>query len=131
MPDEKSVNTVTPPDQTHMALERTHLAYERTLMAWIRTSAALMTSGFTIYKFFEYLVEPGRQVQHVLGSRTYGMCLIAIGVVTLALATWQHRQSLKRLRLQYPNAPFSLETLAATLVSGLGILALIAVAFRA
>ena len=131
MPSEKSENTVAPPDQTQMALERTHLAYERTLMAWIRTSAALITAGFTLYKFFDYLIEPARQAQHVLGSRTFGMCLIVIGVVTLALATWQHRQSLKRLPVQYPEAPFSLATLAATLVSGLGILALIAVACRA
>ncbi len=131
MPIQNADNIVAPPDQTQMALERTHLAYERTLMAWIRTSAALITAGFTLYKFFEYLIEPGRQAQHALGSRAYGMCLIVIGVVTLALATWQHQQSLKRLRVQYPDVPFSLATLAATLVSGLGILALIAVACRA
>ena len=131
LPSEKADNTLTPPDQTQMALERTHLAYERTLMAWIRTSAALITSGFTIYKFFEFLREPSHQPQHVLGSRHYGMCLIVIGIFTLALATWQHQRSMKQLRMQFPEAPFSLATLAATLISGLGILALIAVACRA
>jgi hypothetical protein len=38
---------------------------------------------------------------------------------------------MKQLRVPYPDAPFSLATLAATLISGLGILALIAVACRA
>ncbi len=70
MPSENSNNTVAPPDQTQMALQRTHLAYERTLMAWIRTSAALITAGFTLYKFFDYLIEPARRTQNVLGSRT-------------------------------------------------------------
>lgn len=131
MPSENADNTVAPPDQTQMALQRTHLAYERTLMAWIRTSAALITSGFTIYKFFEFLREPSHQAQHVLGSRSYGMCLIVIGVVTLTLATWQHRQNMKKLRVQYPEAPHSLAMLVAAMISGLGILALIAVACRA
>ena len=38
-----------------LALKRTLLAHQRTLMAWIRTSASMISFGFTIYKFFEYL----------------------------------------------------------------------------
>ena len=44
---------------TDLALRRTFMAYERTLMAWIRTATSLISFGFTIYKFFEYLVESG------------------------------------------------------------------------
>src|SRR4030095_4895232 len=40
-----------------LAVQRTFLAHERTLMAWVRTSASLISFGFTIYKFFAYLVE--------------------------------------------------------------------------
>ena len=43
------------PDATKLAVERTRLAYERTLMAWVRTSTSLISFGFTIYKFFQYL----------------------------------------------------------------------------
>jgi Domain of unknown function (DUF202) len=39
---------------TRLAVERTRLAYERTLMAWVRTATALISFGFTIYKFFEF-----------------------------------------------------------------------------
>ena len=52
--------------------------------------------------------------------------MIAIGVVTLAVATWQHRQNMKRLRAHYPDAPFSLALVLAALMSALGILALAA-----
>ena len=42
---------------TKLAIERTRLAHERTLMAWVRTATSLISFGFTIYKFFEYLRE--------------------------------------------------------------------------
>ena len=45
------------PDSTVLAIERTRLAHERTLMAWVRTSTSLISFGFSIYKFFEYLKE--------------------------------------------------------------------------
>ena len=45
------------PDATKLALERTFLAYERTLMAWTRTSVSLISFGFTLFKFFQYMVE--------------------------------------------------------------------------
>jgi putative membrane protein len=127
-------------DQVTLAQERTFLAHERTLMAWIRTAASLITFGFTLFKFFEYLTDQDlvhtqerlqtHAQQHLLGARTYGMAMIVIGVVTLALATWQHRIVMKRLRAQYPEAPFSLALLLAALISGLGILALIATVYR-
>jgi putative membrane protein len=126
-------NAAAGPDQFHLALERTFLAHERTLMAWVRTAASLITFGFTLFKFFEYLHEHEQDAmeQRVLGARSYGMVMIVIGVVTLALATWQHRQSMAKLRARYPDAPFSLALLLAALISGLGILALIATFHRA
>ena len=38
-----------------LAFECTYLAHERTQMAWVRTGLALITFGFTIAKFFEFL----------------------------------------------------------------------------
>jgi len=42
---------------TKLAIERTRLAHERTLMAWVRTATSLISFGFTVYKFFQYLRE--------------------------------------------------------------------------
>jgi inner membrane protein YidH len=40
-----------------LSLRRTFMAQERTLMAWIRTSVCLISFGFSIYKFFDYLAK--------------------------------------------------------------------------
>jgi len=42
---------------TKLAIERTRLAHERTLMAWVRTATSLISFGFTVYKFVQYLRE--------------------------------------------------------------------------
>ncbi len=132
MNPQTEANVAAGPDQAKLALERTFLAHERTLMAWVRTATSLITFGFTLYKFFQYLHEGGKadSTEHLLGARAYGTVMIAIGVVTLAVATWQHRQSMKALRAQYPQAPFSLALVLAALMSALGILALITAVYR-
>ncbi len=117
---------------TTLALENTRLAYERTMAAWVRTATALIGFGFTIYKFFQSLRgnEPGAPVQRLVGPRGYGIFMISLGLFALLLATVQHRQSMKILRQQYPEAPVSLAALLAALFSTFGILALLAAIFR-
>jgi putative membrane protein len=119
-------------DATKLALENTRLAYERTMMAWVRTATALIGFGFTIYKFLQYTRdnEPGAPVQHLVGPRGYGIFFISLGLFTLLLATLQHRQSMKILRAQYPEAPVSLSALLAAVFSAFGLLALLAAIFR-
>jgi len=114
-------------DQLKLALERTFLAYERTLMAWTRTSTSLITFGFTLYKFFEYLHESGEAVRgrHVIGARAFGLIMIGIGVLVLIVASVQHRIQIQRLRTCYPEAPLSLALFLAVLIAGLGILGFI------
>ena len=46
----------------------------------------------------------------------FGLVMIGIGVFALAVATWQFRQSMKRLRAHYPDAPFSLSLILAGLI---------------
>ena len=46
-------------DATRLAVERTRLAHERTLMAWVRTATSLISFGFTLFKFFQYLHQAG------------------------------------------------------------------------
>jgi putative membrane protein len=125
-----SVEELTP--QTKLSIERTFLAHERTLMAWVRTSTSLISFGFTIYKFFQYLrhsqqAAPGGLV----GPREFALMMITIGIVALVLATVGHRRSLEALHIQYGVvAPPSLATTVSWLVGVFGLLLLLAAIFH-
>lgn len=113
---------VAKPDATKLALERTFLAYERTLMAWTRTSVSLVSFGFTLFKFFEYLAqrEPEKYVHQILGPRTIGVLMIGIGTFMLLLAAILHRRKMIELRKVYPEAKFSESMILAILITILG-----------
>jgi putative membrane protein len=125
---DKDINANT---STMLAVDRTRLAHDRTLMAWVRTSTSLISFGFTIYKFFQYLHEQqGTQSRGRFGPRQFATVMIGIGIVALVLATFQHRRDMKTLRVHYPEVPYSMATILAGLISILGVLALVAVVFR-
>jgi putative membrane protein len=124
------VVTETVPTSTDLAVDRTRLAHERTLMAWVRTATSLITFGFTIYKFFQFLREKGEVHNHLLGPREFALLMIGIGLTALFLATLQQRREMKTLRRSYPTVPYSLATVLAALISILGILAFITVLLR-
>jgi putative membrane protein len=46
-----------PDPRVQLVFERTFLAYERTRIAWVRTALSLISFGFVIAKFFQYLRE--------------------------------------------------------------------------
>jgi len=126
--------TTSPPElpaSTRLAVDRTRLAHERTLMAWVRTAASMISFGFTIYKGLQYLRDNARTPppQHVIGPREFCMGLIALGIVSLALASLEHRRSMEALRREYGQFPPSVAAVVAFILSGLGILGLISVAF--
>lgn len=127
MHDQTDGKPAAAPDQMMLAIERTYLAHERTLMAWTRTSTSLITFGFTLFKFFEFLQASGQAVhrQHLLGARTFGLIMIGIGVSTLVVACFQHRAQMRRLNAYYPEAPFSLALFLASLIACLGVLGFI------
>ncbi|HWN17475.1 MAG TPA: DUF202 domain-containing protein [Gemmatimonadales bacterium] len=120
------------PDSTALAVERTRLAHERTLMAWVRTSVSLISFGFTIYKFFQYVREnaEGDPAATALNPRRFGMSMITVGLFMLVVAAVQHRRDLKVLDARYGKGPRSLATIVATLVFALGVLALVGVLLR-
>ena len=121
----------TPSDSTQLAVDRTRLAHDRTLMAWVRTATSLISFGFTIYKFFQTLQEKGEAREgRLLGPREFALIMIGIGLTALALATIQHRREMMKMRARYPEVPYSLTTVLAGLVTILGIVAFVAVAFR-
>lgn len=132
MANQSTGGAVAPLDATQLAAERTRLAHERTLMAWIRTATSLISFGFTIYKFFQFVREEGKiqHTDHFLGPREFALIMILAGLVSLVLATVQHWQSMKTLRAQYPQAPYSLAMMLAILVAGLGLLGSLAVILR-
>jgi putative membrane protein len=120
------------PDATALALDRTRLAYERTLMAWVRTSTSLISFGFTIYKFFQYLRESQSAApeNRLFGAREYALLMIGVGVVALVLATLDHRRSLHALKTSYGPVRYSLAMVLAAFMSVVGAVALAAVLFR-
>ena len=119
------------PSSTNLALDRTYLAHDRTLMAWVRTATSLISFGFTIYKFFQYLREQegGRPAEGRIGPREFALLMISIGLVSLLMATIQHWQFRKEMK-RYYEVGFPLTTVMAALISLLGIMALIAVILR-
>lgn len=116
---------------TLLAVERTRLAHDRTLIAWVRTATSLISFGFTIYKFFQYMLEQN-QVHNlrIFGPRQFALLMISVGILALVFATIQHRRDMKTLRAHHPEVPYSLATALAGLMSLLGIVALLAVIFR-
>ena len=122
------------PNATQLAVERTRLAYERTLMAWVRTATSLISFGFTIYKFFQFLHEENAgkmpHTEHLIGPRQFALLMILVGLGTLGLATLQHRQHMQMLRAQGASIPYSLAMGLALLVVVIGFLGLFVVLFR-
>ncbi len=118
------------PPATELALDRTRLAYDRTLLAWIRTATSLISFGFTIYKFFQYMDEkqPGRE--RLFGPRAFALFMIGTGLIALLLATIGHRRHLQTMRAKYGHVQYSLAAILGALISLLGLLSFLAVVFR-
>jgi putative membrane protein len=119
-----------PDPRVQLAFERTFLAYERTRVAWVRTALALISFGFVIAKFFQYLREKQGETATVLSPRAIGLVMITIGLIGLILANWQERRALKVLRERCPELPRSISGVMAVLIAFLGVLALIGALLR-
>jgi putative membrane protein len=115
-------------DSVALSVDRTRLSYERTLMAWVRTATSLISFGFTIFKFFQFLREgqPAPQ-EGILGLRPFALLMIAIGLTALLLAWADHQRQRHILRAKYGPLPYSLAAIVASLVGGLGVLSLVGV----
>jgi putative membrane protein len=126
----ESEKPAVPNATTLLAVDRTRLAYERTLMAWIRTATSLITFGFSIYKFFQIELASGAGRGRLIGPREFALLMIVTGLVSLLLATLEHRRNLRALNEHYPGGSRSLARVMAALISILGFIALLAVIFR-
>ena len=119
-----------PDPRVQLAFERTFLAYERTRIAWVRTALSLISFGFVIAKFFQYVRERQGETATVLSPRAIGLVMITIGLVGLILANCQERRAVKALRERCPDLPQSISGVMAVLIALLGVLALIGALLR-
>ncbi|MHC4089183.1 MAG: YidH family protein [Planctomycetota bacterium] len=112
-----------------LALIRTVYSSERSLMAWIRTSVSLYTFGFSISKFIDYLELQEKGIQFPAGFRRVGLVLIAMGIVALLFAMFDHLRRVQKMRqLGLPSTMRSfLPSGAATALVLTGIVMLIGV----
>lgn len=115
---------------TRLAAERTRLALERTLMAWTRTSTSLIAFGFTIYQIFRYLSEKERLGEPFVSPQVVGFAMILVGLVALTLGWVQHRQELRALKANFGPMPYSIASIVAAMIAGLGLIALLGVTLR-
>jgi putative membrane protein len=115
-----------------LAVERTRLSHDRTLMANVRTSTALISFGFTIYKFFAEMEERGqlKVVNHPLGARNFSLLMMTIGVVFVVLASLAYVQQMKRMHARYGISIERLPLSLAGVISLLGVLGLLSVLLR-
>ena len=114
---------------TDLSCRRTFLAYDRTLLAWIRTAVSLISFGFSVYKFFDYLIQSKdfHPSQGLIGPREFAAGMIGLGVLSLAGATFQYRQTLRILQKDMGEGYRSATGLLSTAVSIMGLSLLAAV----
>jgi putative membrane protein len=114
-----------PPDAaTRLAFENIFLAQERTQLAWVQAGLAFISFGFSIAKAFQILHETRGEQAPLLGARSVGILMVAIGLTSLVLAIAQHRRAERDIRRQCPGLPRSYAGVLAIVLAGLGIVAL-------
>jgi putative membrane protein len=96
------------PESNQLAVERTLLAHERTLMAWIRTATAMISFGFTIYKFFQFEAGHGTVAHGLLSPRQFAVAIVSIALVSLLIAVLSYRRDTQRLTIHVSEKPRSL-----------------------
>lgn len=117
---------------TRLAFERTRLAYDRTLMAWVRTATSMITFGFSFYKFFQIGAGDLPVTFRILDVRGFSLLLISLGLISLLVAAFEYRASMRVLKSQCAGIPESrLAKAVAAALFLLGGFALVVVLLRA
>jgi len=126
--------------RTGMSFQRTRMSADRTLMSIIRTSLSMIGFGFTIFSFFHQLQE-GKILS--AGSRSpgyFGLALVSLGILMLALGIVYHVRymaDLRRLRgelvqqgLVHGQSPYpvSMTLITAIVLLLIGLLAVVSMA---
>ena len=117
-----------------LAGDRNRMASERTLMSWIRTSLAMISFGFGLAKFFDYLQEihPDMASRLGKGPKYIGEFLLVMGTLLMlgaAIAHWRRLIRIDRGEVTY-RSRFSLALLVAFVLFALGVFAITIHFFR-
>lgn len=82
-----------------LAIERTLFAADRSLLAWVRTAVSLISFGFTMFKFLQYIggLEQVPALMHSHSPRNIGLFLLLIGTISLFMAMLEYSATVKRL----------------------------------
>jgi putative membrane protein len=106
-----------------LAIDRTRLAAERNLMAWVRTALSMITFGFTIYKFLQFIHEESKvPLPRPHAPRNLALALIGIGTLVLVIAGIQHWKYVRKLGAVQPQKAWDLALIVACLLASLGLL---------
>jgi putative membrane protein len=120
---QRSTSDLPAPGTTALASDRTVLAADRTLMAWIRTALAMMSFGFTVYKFLHGFAEAGSlHLRRPDSPRNLGIFLTALGTGALVAGIIQYAQLLRRIHISVLRASVSFYMSWVVVVLGLTIL---------
>lgn len=116
-----------------LAKERNRAAAERTLMAWIRTCLSLISFGFGIDQIVAAIERTlATRNDSVRISRMVGLSFIALGTISLFLASLEHRRELKLIqRDDYVyTSRRSLGLMVSTALILIGLFAFVAIVIR-
>lgn len=106
--------------RTDYAYERTVQASGRTLMAGVRTAISMIAFGFTIFKFFDYLIQDDSDMLGDLspeGPANVGLLLFGVGMTVLLLSIVDHIRDMYRLSdREDEQFPFSASLVGAALL---------------
>ncbi|WP_199285931.1 YidH family protein [Phenylobacterium parvum] len=130
--------------RTALSFQRTRMAADRTLMSVQRTSLSLIGFGFTIFSFFRSLADKKLLDDAIptAAPARFGLTLVGLGVILLALGIASHFNYMKQLRRQRdemmvtellppePGLPVSLALIAAFTLLIFGLFVILTVMAR-
>lgn len=101
--DKKKVKAAKDLAKDQITYERARIAIEKMQLSWLRKAIILAALGVSVYKVFEKeeVSKGGGLVFGFITAREVGLSMILIAFVSLALATYQHIQAHKKIKVQY------------------------------
>jgi putative membrane protein len=128
--------------RTGMSFQRTRMSADRTLMSIIRTALSLISFGFTIYQVFSKWVQLPNVNIAAEAPRNFGIALVVVGVLLLALGIVYHVRYMQHLRAERKQMiadglihgesayPVSLVLLCAMALLLIGLMAIVSMVFN-
>ena len=117
--------------RTNLSVERTAMSADRSLNSWVRTALSMISFGFTIYKFLQYLLDEiaTTTIRHQ-SPRNLGLFLIGLGIVSIIFGSIQYLITMNSIREQYGYKHGKFPLILAALIGLLGLFLFITIALR-